>query len=197
MYGLKIENLALEKKAGELPGYIHHRISNEVSDFSFFFKDFVERLDDYYWILEKGSTYISWESPEKDDHNFEFGLFKDFYEEVYEEYSVYRMYDNKVFKKYIHYIIDDWNTIFCFKKEKIKLKDFIISINTKRGQDKENFLKENIDFIFLNIDGLFWLFFSNDAFYLNDIRLSLAKFESKVKLTDCCLSDYINMIAFT
>lgn len=195
MNGLKIKSKkTAETSSSGMPGYIHHSLEDNNSDFCCYFKSFIERLEEYSWIISESSTYISWYISEQyyiDEP--ELNQFRDFHDE-YEKYASYRMYDNSIFKKYIGYVIDDWNEIICIKKGKSTLKEIVEKLAFSNEEEKRKYLKEYIDLIFLNIDGLFWLVFSNDNFKLNIIMNELKKYDSYINVDTCNVRDFINFI---
>ncbi len=179
-----------------MPGYIHHSLENNISDFCCYFKDFIEMLDEYSWIISEGSTYISWDISEQDYvDDPELNQFRDFHEEC-EKYASYRMYDNIIFKKYIRYVIDDWNAIICIKKGKSTLKEVVEKLAFLNEEEKRKYLEVYIDLIFLNIDGLFWLVFANDDLRLNQIMKELKKYDSLIKVDACNIRDFMNFVVF-
>ena len=194
MNGLKIKRIKEEEKPNTCN--IHQSLQNDISDFSFYFKRLVELMDGYNWIISRNSTYISWDISEEDYlEEPEISNFRDFHER-YKEFSSYRVYDNSIFKKYIDYIIDDWNEIICIKRENGTLKENIEILASLNKEEKEKYLEENIDFIFLNIDGLFWLIFTNDDSSLNLILNALDKHKSFITVDRCNLRDFIDYIEF-
>lgn len=176
----------LEKK-------IYESYEGNISKFDIYFSFLVNELDNYNWIIEENSTTISWNITDEDvEIEPELINIKDFWTK-YEEYRGFRIYENIVFKNYLKDIIDDWNTIICIKKEK-DYKQVIDNLQSRIGLGKLLYLKNEIDFLFINIDAIGWDIFTNDNEVINKIQNHLHKYKAILTIEQQNIENYQDLI---